>query len=177
MPGKPDPDRAAALQDWEEAFGSPPPPYLSVAFLRKALAYEDQCKRRGGIPASTRRVLRQVAEGRGVTRQHAPNRTARGSSRPGVEWPRLPGRSAADGLPNRWADLAIAVGDCEAHHWHDMVGPALLWPRRQDRGRIMKKDPLRHLHPEELRGRAGAGVQLASCQTRCLCRLHRQPEA
>ena len=67
MPGKPDPDRAAALQDWEEAFGSLPPPYLSVAFLRKALAYEDQCKQRGGIPASTRRVLRQVAEGRGIT--------------------------------------------------------------------------------------------------------------
>jgi hypothetical protein len=67
MPGKPDPDRAAALRDWGEAFGSPPPPYLSVAFIRKALAYESQSKQHGRIPASIRRVLRQVAEGRAVT--------------------------------------------------------------------------------------------------------------
>jgi hypothetical protein len=67
MPGKPDPDRATVLQDWEEACGSSPPPYLSVAFLRKALAYEAQCRQHGGIPASVRRALRQVAEGRAVT--------------------------------------------------------------------------------------------------------------
>ena len=67
MPGKADPDRARVLNDWEEAFGSPPPPYLSVAFMRKALAYEDQCQRHGGVPPATRRALRQIAEGRSIS--------------------------------------------------------------------------------------------------------------
>lgn len=67
MPGKADPDRGQALQDWEEAFGSPPPPYLSVTFMRRALAHHDQCRRHGGLPAATRRVLRRIAEGQPVT--------------------------------------------------------------------------------------------------------------
>lgn len=63
MPGKADPERAAALQDWQETFASPPPPYLSVAFMRKALAYEAQCRRHGGLPAPTRNTLRKIAQG------------------------------------------------------------------------------------------------------------------
>lgn len=66
MPGRDDPERAALLQNWEEAFGSSPPPYLSVTFMRKALAYQAQCKRHGGLPASSRRVLQQVADGKPV---------------------------------------------------------------------------------------------------------------
>lgn len=67
MPGKPDPDRAEALRAWEETFGSPPPPYLSVAFLHKAVAHEVQCHRHGGHSAATKRTLRKIAEGRSVT--------------------------------------------------------------------------------------------------------------
>lgn len=67
MPGKTDPNRTKALHDWDAAFGSPPPPYLSVAFMRKALAFEAQCKQHGGVPASTGRALRQVAAGRAIT--------------------------------------------------------------------------------------------------------------
>ncbi|AEI94760.1 DUF2924 domain-containing protein [Roseobacter litoralis] len=66
MPGKPDPDRPRAMGAWEEAFGSPPPPYLSVAFMCKAVAYEAQCKASGGLPSSVRRSLRQIAEGKPV---------------------------------------------------------------------------------------------------------------
>ncbi|WP_343117286.1 DUF2924 domain-containing protein [Ostreiculturibacter nitratireducens] len=66
MPGRADPDRGRVLQDWEKAFGSPLPPYLSVAFMRKALAYEDQCRRHGGLLPGTRRALRQIAEGKSV---------------------------------------------------------------------------------------------------------------
>lgn len=66
MPGKADPDRVQVLVDWEEAFGSPPPPYLSVAFMRKAVVHEDQCRRHGGLPPATRRALRQIAEGKPV---------------------------------------------------------------------------------------------------------------
>ncbi len=48
---------------WEEAFGSPPPPYLSVGFMRKALAYDRQCRAQGGLPASLRKRLAAVARG------------------------------------------------------------------------------------------------------------------
>ena len=66
MPGKPDPDRPLAMAAWEESFGSPPPPFLSVAFMRKAVAHEEQCRISGGLPASTRRKLRQIAEGKPI---------------------------------------------------------------------------------------------------------------
>ena len=64
MPGKADPERSAAKRDWEKAFGSSPPPYLSVAFMRRALAHEAQCKASGGLPAATARALRQIANGK-----------------------------------------------------------------------------------------------------------------
>jgi hypothetical protein len=54
------------LREWEETFGSPPPPYLSVAFIRKALAYEAQCRRHGGLPSTTRRALKRIADGQTV---------------------------------------------------------------------------------------------------------------
>jgi len=84
MPGKPDPERREMLRAWEAAFGSPPPPYLSVVFMRKALAYEAQCCEHGGLSATTRRALRQVAEGQGV------QETTRRMAQPGAhlvrEW-------------------------------------------------------------------------------------------
>ena len=64
MPGDPDPGRNQLLQGWEAAFGSPPPPYLSVRFMQKALAYETQCKASGGLPVATRRTLQQIASGK-----------------------------------------------------------------------------------------------------------------
>ena len=63
MSGRADPERAAVCLGWQETFGSPPPPYLSVAFMRKALAYEDQCRRHGRLPAATRNALRKIAGG------------------------------------------------------------------------------------------------------------------
>ncbi|PTX57424.1 Protein of unknown function (DUF2924) [Litoreibacter ponti] len=66
MPGRPDPDRAAALKDWEAVFGSPPPSYLSVALMQKAIGHECQCKRAGGLPAATRRALLRISAGEDV---------------------------------------------------------------------------------------------------------------
>ena len=63
---RPDPERRRAVVDWEAAFGSPPPRYLSAVFMRKALAYHMQCKSSGGLPASTRRALMQIAAGKSV---------------------------------------------------------------------------------------------------------------
>ena len=60
----PNPAQPEAIGQWELAFGALPPPYLSVLFLQKALAYEARCKRAGGLSASTRRVLTQIACGK-----------------------------------------------------------------------------------------------------------------
>ena len=59
----PSPERPATLEQWEAVFGSSPPPYLSVTFMQKAMLYEQQCKALGGLPATTRRSLRQIAKG------------------------------------------------------------------------------------------------------------------
>ncbi len=64
MRGSPDPGRDQALQGWEAAFGSPPPPYLSVGFMQTALAHETQCKAFGGLPVAARRALQQAASGK-----------------------------------------------------------------------------------------------------------------
>lgn len=55
------------LLEWEAVFGSPPPPYLSVPFMQKALTYEAHCKAQGGLPTATRRALRQIAAGKEIT--------------------------------------------------------------------------------------------------------------
>ncbi|WP_138935373.1 DUF2924 domain-containing protein [Roseovarius arcticus] len=63
MPHDPILDRRVALAKWEATFGSPPPPHLSVAFLRKAVVYAGQCKAHGGLSAASRRALRAVVKG------------------------------------------------------------------------------------------------------------------
>ena len=58
--------RTKLLEQWEQAFELAPPPYLSIPFMTKALAYQAQCKRPGGLPAQTRRALQQIASGKPV---------------------------------------------------------------------------------------------------------------
>lgn len=60
----PNPERPRVLADWEAVIGSPPPKFLSVGFMEKAIAYEAQCKALGGLPAQTRRALAQIAKGK-----------------------------------------------------------------------------------------------------------------
>ena len=59
----PNPERPRVLLEWEVVFGSLPPPYLSVPFMQKAILYERQCKALGGLTATTRHSLRQIAKG------------------------------------------------------------------------------------------------------------------
>ncbi|MDD9724538.1 DUF2924 domain-containing protein [Roseovarius sp. SK2] len=84
MPGKPHPERNRAKALWEEIFGFPPPPYLSMAFMEKALAHEAQCRRHGGLSPATRKTLTRVAGGQPVAE------ASRGSLKPGAhlvrEW-------------------------------------------------------------------------------------------
>ena len=63
MPGEPHPARGRLRQEWEAAIGLPPPPFLSVRIMEKALAFEAQCKAQGGVPARARRALARIAEG------------------------------------------------------------------------------------------------------------------
>lgn len=84
MPGKPNPERNRVQQRWEEAFGSPPPPYLSVGFKENALAYDVQCRAHGRLPTAMKRALRAIADGRSVAE------TSKDRLRPGAhlvrEW-------------------------------------------------------------------------------------------
>jgi hypothetical protein len=66
----PNPERPATLKKWEATFGSPPPPYLSVPFMQKALHYEAQCKASGGLPAGTKRTLKHIAKGESAGTAH-----------------------------------------------------------------------------------------------------------
>jgi hypothetical protein len=66
MGGDPNPERPRVVAEWKAVFGSPPPKFLSVGFMEKAIAYETQCKTLGGLPAKTRRALVQIAKGKTV---------------------------------------------------------------------------------------------------------------
>lgn len=57
-------DRAACLELWRNWFRSEPPRYLSAVFMRKALAYEAQCRILGRLPADDVRALRSIASGK-----------------------------------------------------------------------------------------------------------------
>lgn len=66
MPGNPDPARSATRTEWEAVFGSPPPAYLSVAFMQRAIGHERQCRSQGRLPRATRRALERIAAGEDV---------------------------------------------------------------------------------------------------------------
>ena len=61
-------DREALKAEWEKAFGSSPPLYLSLALMRTVIAYERQCRTFGGLSPATRRALASaLAVGAGQT--------------------------------------------------------------------------------------------------------------
>jgi len=50
-------DRDACIAAWRKQFGQEPPKFVSVQFMRRALAYEAQVKARGGHSPAVRRAL------------------------------------------------------------------------------------------------------------------------
>ena len=69
-------DRDECIGAWRKQFGGEPPKYVSVQFMRRALAYEAQVKTHGGHSPAVRRALeRFLKDGR------KPNGKAR-SARP-----------------------------------------------------------------------------------------------
>ena len=74
--------RGALKAEWEKAFGSSPPLYLSLALMRTAIGYERQCRTFGGLSPATRRALaaaldaRAGQKGRAAGHASAPQPTA-----------------------------------------------------------------------------------------------------
>ena len=58
-------EREACIEAWQKQFGREPPKYVSVQFLRRALAFEAQVKAHGGHSPAVRRALeRSLKDGR-----------------------------------------------------------------------------------------------------------------
>lgn len=57
-------DRAALSDLWHDLIGGPPPKNLSLPFLRRALAFEMQCRVLGGPKVGTIADLQRIAVGR-----------------------------------------------------------------------------------------------------------------
>ena len=66
-------NRAGCVELWRDWFGSEPPRYLSAVFMRKALAYEVQCRGFGRLPAVDMRTLRSIANGKRSALRIAPD--------------------------------------------------------------------------------------------------------
>ena len=59
-------DRSALRVAWTKAFVEAPPHFLSMIFMRKALIWDEQCRRSGGISPDVKRALKASATGRSV---------------------------------------------------------------------------------------------------------------
>jgi hypothetical protein len=59
-------DRSGLRVAWRAAFEEAPPHFLSMIFMRKALIWDAQCRRSGGIPPDLKRALKASASGRSV---------------------------------------------------------------------------------------------------------------
>ena len=59
-------DRSALRVAWARAFGETPPHFLSMIFMRKALIWDAQCRRSGGIAPDLKRALKAAAGGKSV---------------------------------------------------------------------------------------------------------------
>jgi Protein of unknown function (DUF2924) len=122
MPGKPDPARRLLIRDWETAFGSPPPPFLSVRFMTRALSYDAQCRANGGLPAQTRRQLRQIANGGSRSTTVTSTASLQSGSHLVREWNGrtyqvevLPEGYCLDG--RTWASLSAIARHITGAHW------------------------------------------------------------
>ena len=57
-------DRSDLRVAWVKAFGMAPPHHISMMFMRKALIWDAQCHRFGGLPSTMKRALKVTADGK-----------------------------------------------------------------------------------------------------------------
>ena len=72
-------DRSALRVAWVKTFKKPPPHFLSMLFMRKALIWDVQCRKYGGVPSNLKRALKSAADGK------PPRATATSSVRAGTQ--------------------------------------------------------------------------------------------
>ena len=72
-------DRSGLRVAWTKTFKKPPPHFLSMLFMRKALIWDTQCKIYGGVPANLKRALKSAANGK------SPRAQTTSSVRPGTQ--------------------------------------------------------------------------------------------
>ena len=68
-------DRSALRVAWRAAFEEAPPHFVSMIFMRKALIWDAQCRKSGGISSDLKRALKASASGRSVRNPAPPIRT------------------------------------------------------------------------------------------------------
>jgi hypothetical protein len=57
-------DRIGLRIAWNDAFGVPSPSHISMMFMRKALIWDAQCRRYGGLSPALKRALNGTAGGK-----------------------------------------------------------------------------------------------------------------
>ena len=72
-------DRSALRVAWVKTFKKPPPHFLSMLFMRKALIWDAQCRIYGGVSANLKRALKSAADGKPL------RTTATSSARAGTQ--------------------------------------------------------------------------------------------
>ncbi len=72
-------DRIGLRIAWNDAFGMVPPRHISMMFMRKALIWNEQCRRFGGLTPTLKRALNAAADG------NSPNISAAVAAKPGTQ--------------------------------------------------------------------------------------------
>ena len=72
-------DRPDLRVAWVKAFGKAPPHHISMMFMRKALIWDAQCRRFGGLSPSLKRALNAAADGK------PPSMPAAVAAKPGTQ--------------------------------------------------------------------------------------------
>jgi len=72
-------DRPDLRVAWVKAFGKAPPHHISMMFMRKALIWDAQCRRFGGLSPSLKRALNAAADGK------PPSMPAAAAAKPGTQ--------------------------------------------------------------------------------------------
>lgn len=60
-------DRSDLRVEWTQVFGLAPPHHISMMFMRKAIIYEEQCRRFGGLSPALKRTMKAAADGKSLS--------------------------------------------------------------------------------------------------------------
>lgn len=96
--------RDECIEGWCRQFGHQPPKFVSVQFMRRALAYEAQVKAHGGISPAVRRALERVLKG-----DRKPNERGRDDSSPSSPVRRPPVLRPGTHLVREWNGRSYQV--------------------------------------------------------------------